>query len=74
MHQKLTELGWKKYYDCKTCPQNPKSYYSHKDHKGFDIVVRTRSQTFSIVLNNRTVSGPHWGYQMADKLKNYTWA
>lgn len=74
MHQTLINNGWKKYYDCKSCPNNPKAYYNHDEHKGYDIIVKKKTQTFSIKLNNRTVKGPLWGYQLADTLKTYTWS
>lgn len=73
MHKKLVDLGWRKHHECKNCPNNPKAYYHHPDHKGYVIRTMTRSQTFVIMLENRTVAGTFWAYQLEDKVKNYKW-
>jgi hypothetical protein len=69
----LTDLGWEKFFDCKTCPNNPQSHYSHKDHPGYVIRFAIRAKTFRILYQNQTVAGPFYEYQAADKLKSFKW-
>jgi hypothetical protein len=67
MKAKLIALGWVLYYECLTTCK--KQYFNHPEKAGYEVRVRTANKTFSIILNNRIVSGPHWEYQLEEKLK-----
>jgi hypothetical protein len=66
MNELLVAKGWVNYYSCKTC--GDRKFYNHLDKPGYEIRVKQKNQTFSILLNNMMVSGPHWGYQLEEKL------
>lgn len=69
MKEQLIALGWLMYYECITpCA---KQYYSNAAYPGYEIRVRTRKKTFSIVLNNVIVGGPFYSYQLEEKLKKF---
>lgn len=69
MKQQLIALGWNMYYECITpCA---KQYYDNKQFPGYEIRVRTRKNTFIIVLNNVIIAGPFYAYQLEEKLKQF---
>lgn len=65
----LTSNGWIMFYECK----NPcaKMHFNHPDHPGYEVRVRTKSNTFSILYKNLIIAGPFWQYQLSDKLKEH---
>lgn len=66
MKKQLEAKGWIMFSECKSpCA---KQHFSNPTKKGYEIRVKTTSQTFSIMLDNMVVSGPHWAYQLDEKL------
>lgn len=66
MRKILEEKGWKMYHECRSCGH--KLYFNHPEKPGYEIRAKVNNRTFSIIQNNQIVSGPHWGYQLEDKL------
>jgi hypothetical protein len=54
------------YYEC----INPcaKQYFSNPSYKGYEVRVKTRKKTFSILLDNEVIAGPAYEYQLLPKL------
>lgn len=70
MKEVLIANGWKMYHECNTCAGH-RQYFNHSGKPGYEVRTKTKNNTFSILLKNAIVAGPFWGYQMADKLKQY---
>lgn len=70
MNELLNSKGWKMYYSCKVCGGN-KKYYNNDAFPGYDVRVRIRrnGNIFTIVHNNKTISGPDWVLKLEEKLK-----
>lgn len=69
MNELLTNQGWAMYYSC-LCGGG-KKYYNHPDKAGYEVRIKERSNTFSIVKDNNIISGPHWGYMLQENLNLY---
>lgn len=69
MKDQLINKGWVCYYECGS-PCN-KQYFSHADKPGYEIRVRKKSSTFSILLKNLIISGPHWSHDLDKKLNEF---
>jgi hypothetical protein len=69
MKETLKDNGWVMYYQC-NC-SGGRQHWNNKAKPGYEVRTRTKNKTFSILLNNRVVSGPNWEYELADKLKQY---
>jgi len=67
MKTKLIAMGWVMYYEC----LNPcyKQQFNHPDKKGYEVRVRTKRKTFSILQNNMVIAGQFWAAQLEEKLK-----
>jgi hypothetical protein len=70
MREILETAGWVMYYNCNTCGGN-KQYFNNLSKPGYEIRTRPKNNTFSVVLNNRIVAGPFWGYQLEQKITEY---
>lgn len=66
MKQQLEELGWKMYYECQSC--GFKQFFSHAEKVGYEVRIRPRQNTFSILKDNMVIAGPFWGYELKAKL------
>jgi len=67
MKTKLIAMGWTMFHECVSpCA---KQHFNRPDKPSYEIRVRTKNKTFSILLNNMVVSGPHWEYQLEEKLQ-----
>lgn len=66
----LTNQGWKMYYSC-MCGGSPKEYWSNPNYKDYEIRIRPRRSTFSILHKNLIICGPEWLYKLELKLKEY---
>lgn len=69
MKETLEGNGWTMYYECQTCGH--KQYFSNPSYAGYEVRVRQKKQTFSIVLNNLIIGGPFWAYQLEEKMKKF---
>lgn len=70
MKQLLTEKGWKMYYSCH-CGGTLKEYYSHVNHPFYEVRVRPRKGSFTILNKNQVVAGPHLGYLLSKKMSEH---
>jgi hypothetical protein len=69
MKEALQSKGWVMFYECvMPCA---KQQYNHPDKPGYEIRVKPKRQTFSILYQNNIVAGPFWGYQLEEKLLQY---
>jgi len=69
MKAQLIALGWIMYYECITpCA---KQYFNNTAFPGYEVRVRTRKNTFSIVSENIIIGGPFYPYQLEEKLKKF---
>lgn len=57
------------YHDCDACGH--KQYFTNSTKRGYEIRTRVRTQTFSILLDNRVISGPFNAYLLKSKLDEY---
>jgi hypothetical protein len=64
MKQLLNENGWVMYHECITCAGH-RQFYKNDTKPGYEVRIKTKNQTFSILLNNLVIAGPFWGYQIA---------
>jgi hypothetical protein len=70
--QLLIDLGWTNFHTCTTCSRyGPVQYWSNKAFPGYEIRVRTRKNTFTIVSKNMQIYGPAWVYSLVDVLKQF---
>ncbi len=69
MKEALEAKGWKIYWECKSPCY--KQYFNHVAKVGFEIRVRIRNKTFSIIQNNMVIAGPFWEYQLEEKLEKH---
>ncbi|MDB5200575.1 MAG: hypothetical protein JWO92_2538 [Chitinophagaceae bacterium] len=70
MKEKLEANGWKMYYECNTCAGH-KQFYKNDAKEGYEVRIKVKNQTFSILLKNMVIAGPFWGYQIEEKLKKH---
>lgn len=69
MKEQLIALGWVMYYECITpCA---KQYFNNTAYPGYEVRIRTRKKTFSIVLNNQIIGGTYQYTQLIEKLKKF---
>lgn len=67
MKQVLESKGWIMHHECiVSCGH--KQFFNHPGKQGYEVRTRVKNNTFSILLNNRVIAGPYWGYQMEEKL------
>ena len=66
----LTDKGWKLYYSC-MCGGAPKEYYNHPSYPGYEVRVRPRRNTFTILSQNMVIAGPNYLYDLDKKLLEY---
>ncbi len=65
----LEAKGWVMYYECFVpCA---KQYFNHPGKKGYEVRVKTKNKTFSILLNNMMIAGPFMAYELEQKLIQY---
>jgi hypothetical protein len=70
--QLLLDLGWTNFHTCTTCSRyGPVQYWSNKAFPGYEIRVRTRKNTFTIVSKNMQIYGPAWVYTLESALKQF---
>lgn len=70
--QLLISQGWKNYHTCTTCSRfGPVQYWSHEVHKDFEIRVRIRKNTFTLLSRGMQIHGPAWTYQIESVLKQF---
>jgi hypothetical protein len=69
MKQLLESKGWVMYYSCDFC--GGKQYFKNNDKAGYEVRTRIKNNTFTIMLNNRIIAGPFWGYELEEKLLKY---
>ncbi len=70
MKESLIEQGWEMYYECMTC-KGFKQFFRHPDKPGYEIQVKVKAQTFSILQNNYIIAGPFWAYQHEEKIRQF---
>lgn len=70
MDEILTGLGWDMYYEC-NCPGGKRRHYSHKEKAGYEVVVKEKAQTFTLLLNNQAIAGPKWHYELTETLTKH---
>ncbi len=68
--QLLIDKGWKMYYSC-MCHGTLKEYWTKEKHKNYEIRIRPRRNTYSLLLNNMIIKGPDWLYKLENTLKEY---
>lgn len=68
MKEKLLELGWKMYYECDLC-QGHMQFFTNEAFPGYEIRIKIRNNTFSILLKNLVIAGPFWGYDIEKKVQ-----
>lgn len=68
MKEVLVNAGWLMYYSC-NCGGTYKEYYSNKSHLGYEVRIKPKRQTFTILNMNHIIAGPDWGYNLQKKLK-----
>lgn len=69
MNEILNRYGFSMYYECKVCGAQ-KKHYNNRQKPGFDIIVNTKTNVFSIFKNNMLIEGPYMADQLEDKLKS----
>lgn len=69
MKQILESRGWVMYHDCDACGH--KQYFTNPKKKFYEVRTRVRTQTFSILLDNRVIGGPFNAYLLTSKLNEY---
>jgi len=69
MKEQLLARGWVMYYKCKC--SGGKEYYSNASFPGFEVRIRIKNNTFSIILSNMVIAGPFWGYQLKEMVDKY---
>jgi hypothetical protein len=69
MKEFLTANGWVMFHKC-NCGGGVQ-YWRNKDKPGYEVRTKPKSRTFRILLQNKTISGPHAEYQLEDKLRQY---
>jgi hypothetical protein len=67
MREKLEALGWIKYHECNTCSGH-RMFFNKADKPGYEVRIKIRNNTFSILLRNVIIAGPYWGYELEQKL------
>jgi hypothetical protein len=70
MKELLTSKGWYMYYSC-NCDGSYREFYNHQKYPGYDIRIRPKKQTFSILQNNHLIAGPTWGYNLQKTLQQH---
>lgn len=70
MTEALTTRGWVKYYDCLVC-NTLVQFFNHPDKNGYEVKVKPKKNTFSLIIDNRIIAGPFWGYQLEEKMNQY---
>lgn len=71
MKKDLEELGWTQYYECTVCSGGLRQYYSNPNFPAYVVRTRESKGTFVILQNNIIVTGPHWSYQVKEKIKEH---
>jgi hypothetical protein len=70
MKQVLEANGWVMYHECNTCSGH-RQFFTKEGKTGYEVRIKTKKNTFSILLNNMVIAGPFWGFELADKLAKY---
>ena len=70
MKEVLEANGWKMYHECDTCSGH-KQFFKNDDKPGYEVRVKVKNNTFSILLNNMIIAGPFWNYQLEESLTKY---
>lgn len=68
MKEVLEAKGWVMYSSC-TCGGG-RQFYINNSKPGYEVRIRTKNKTFTILQKNMVIGGPFWGYQLEDKLLN----
>lgn len=69
MRQVLESKGWVMYHECMSCGH--KQWFNHPEKAGYEIRAKVKSNTFSILLENKIIAGPFWGFEIEEKLLKY---
>lgn len=69
MKEVLASKGWVMVYECWSCGH--KQYFRHPEKTGYEIRIKNKNKTFSILLNNTIIAGPFWGFELEEKLLKY---
>lgn len=70
MKQVLEAKGWVMYHECNTCSGH-RQFFKNENKPGYELRIKVKNQTFSILLNNMVIAGPFWNYQLEEKLLQY---
>lgn len=70
MKESLEAKGWVMYHECNTC-QGHKQFFKNNDKPDYEVRVRLKSKTFSILQKNMVIGGPFWEYMLDEKLNQY---
>ena len=70
MKQKLEAKGWIMFHECNTCSGH-RQFFKNVAHPDYEIRIKIKNQTFSILFKNLIVAGPFWGFQIEEKLTQY---
>lgn len=70
MKQTLISLGWEMYYEClNKC--GGKQYFTNELWPKYEVRTRVKSNTFSILLENKVIAGPFMGYVLKEKINEH---
>lgn len=70
MKEKLLEAGWKMVHEC-VQPCGHKQYFTKADKPGYEIRVRVKKSTFTILKTNITIAGPYRDYELITRIAEF---
>jgi hypothetical protein len=69
-HDFLLLKGWVNFYNC-FCRGEKRSFYSHADHKTYEVRMNRSRATFSITCKNFLVGGPDYLFNIKTEMKQH---